>query len=738
MKKILTLLALAAAFLPATAFSQTKEPPKPSAVLAFYDDETQLVITDAQGNSVVPSEGMDLPVNTVIKTLKTTAEIQLVPNGSIIKLAASTTFSVRALRDVNGSTSNDFSLLGGKIRAVAAKIAGSSLPAYNISTPTANCGVRGTDFAMLYDLATQKDWVCVQEGKVDFTNITTGTTVPVAINQFANTFDPVFQAAPVDAARLAQIFSDVDFVKLKPADVPGHQVAVQEPQAQPKPEASPAPTPAPAQEPAAAEAAAPTPAPASAASNPLVDFLRNTLAFEVGSVTIDGTTYSKAVLSPVFTAEKFKIGLYLPIIYTSDMFDHSDWYHPAGNDEWSFGTDKQGLKAQAADFAEDLALKIKFLEWGDQANDPAYLKVGNIEDMTLGHGTVVRNFANDQDFPAVRKIGVNTGAKLGPLKIEGVVDDLMQPQVLGGRMALDVVGDQIVFGIQTTADLHLADDNTMALDPNVGGLTPTLTGDPVLLVGGADLQLFQIDFGPIFRIHAFTDANALTTYNRDSSPLLGIDEGLQTSTIWHNYGTESGIYGNVALMDYRLSFQTEKGLYHNAMFEGDYYRTRDMTLMQIVAYEDTLDHTARDQIDGITNLGIFGGLGFNIFGLLTLEGSYRWPFEYRADGSIGSSDLDYLRLALTVPKGKLPFVKLSGGIAYERSGFMPTVRSSGNLFDASSVLSGNIAYGLTDGLDLVLTVSTAAVLDAQGHQVYDDSGNPRVAPMVSIDTRLSL
>ena len=740
MKKPLILLTLLVSFLPA-AFSQTPAS-KPQAVLAFYDDETQLVITDAQGNSVVPSEGMELPANTILKTLKTTAEIQLVPNGTIIKLAASTTFSIRGLRGVNGGTSNDFSLLGGKIRAVAAKLTGAAAPGYNISTPTANCGVRGTDFAMLYDLATQKDWVCVQEGQVDFTNITTGSTIPVAANQFANTFDAVFQAGPVDAARLAQIFSDVDFVKLKPADVPGHQVAVEKPQ--PKPEASPAPAPAPSPAPETAAQPAPSGAPAPAAqqgSNPFLDFLKNTLAFEVGSVTINGTTYSKAVLSPVFTADDFKLGLYLPIVYTSDMFDHNDWYRPAGNDEWSFGSDKHGLQAKAADFAEDLALKIKFLEWGDQASDPFYLKVGNLEDMTLGHGSVVRNFANDQDFPAVRKIGVNAGAKFGPVTVEGLVDDLVQPQVAGGRLALDVIGDQVVLGLQTTADLHLADPKAMALDPAMTGLTPESLGDPILIVGGADLQLFKIDNGPIFRAHVFSDVNALTTYNRDAMELGpgSPDQGFQTSTIWHDgkgsYGTESGVYGNIALLDYRLSFQTAQGLYQNEMFEGNYYRTRETTLEEVVVYEDST--FGRDAIDKTTNMGIYGSAGFSLFGLVNFEGAYRWPFIYRADGSFGPSDADSLRLALTVPKGKLPFVKLSGGIAYERTFFWSTLRDDGNLFDANTVLSGDIAYGLTDGLDLVLTVSTAAVLDSDGHQVYDDSGNPKVAPMVSIDTRLS-
>src|SRR5688572_3947091 len=115
MKKTLALLALLAAFLPQAVIAQSKPASKAQAVLAFFDDETQLLITDAQGNSLVPTEGMAIPLNTVVKTLKTTAEIQLVPNGSIIKLAASTTFAVKSLKAADGTGSNDFSLIGGKI-----------------------------------------------------------------------------------------------------------------------------------------------------------------------------------------------------------------------------------------------------------------------------------------------------------------------------------------------------------------------------------------------------------------------------------------------------------------------------------------------------------------------------------------------------------------------------------------------------------------------------------------------
>jgi len=740
MKQTLALLALLLAFLPGALTAQTakKAPTKAYASLEYSDDETQLVITDASGNALVPSDGLVLPAGTVVKTLKTSAEIKLNPNGSIIKLSAATSFKIENLKETDGTGSNDFALLGGKIRTVAAKLAGASnTPGYNIRTPTANCGVRGTDFAMLYDPTNNKDWVCVQEGQVDFTNITTGATVPVAASQFANTFDPVFQAGAVDATRLAQLFSDVAFVKLNPLDVPSKTLT---PVTQEK-------TPAPA----TAEATPTEPKPAApAADDPMMEFLKKFFGLEVGSVTINGTTYSKAVLSPVVSFDNFKLGLYLPIVYTRDMFDSSDWYRPAGNNEWSFGSDKSGLGNQAADFGKDLALKIKYLEWGTQGVDPYYLKVGNLRTMTLGHGTVVRNFANDQDFPAVRKIGLNAGAKFGGFGFEGLADDLADPSVVGGRISFDLVGDQVQLGFQTTVDLHLANSQEVASSPFASwyGNTSDSYGDPMLLVGGLDLQLFKIDMGSVFRAKAFVDANTLALYNRKAAPALGlvrsaIPEGFDTTTLWHDgelgsFGTEAGFMGNIAVVDYRLSFQTERGVYHNALFQGNYYRTRLFMLGFIQQYAYS-DKATRESMDKNLNLGIYGSAGFNLFNILTMEGAYRYPLVLDSSGGLSFDENgDYFKIRFDVPKDKIPFVKLSGGISYERTQFVKSLLHGTNLFDVNTVLRGEVVYGLVQSLDLVIGVSTATIRNPDGSVQYDSAGQPKVSPTISLDTRLSL
>ena len=96
----------------------------------------------------------------------------------------------------------------------------------------------------------------------------------------------------------------------------------------------------------------------------IMGWMRDHAGMEIGSVTIDGVSYSKVVVSPEVRIGRLELGFYLPVIYSSDLFDPSSWYRPKGNNEWDFGSAYWGddnFKA-ALDLATDLILKIKYLE----------------------------------------------------------------------------------------------------------------------------------------------------------------------------------------------------------------------------------------------------------------------------------------------------------------------------------------------------------------------------------------
>jgi len=195
-------------------------------VFVFADDEAQVTLTDAGGKTLQVAEGVTLTPGATLRTKNTTAEFRLEPNGSALKLGKNTTFRVRSFETLGGAGTNGFTVLIGKVRLIAARVAGVS-HSYEIQTPGAQAGVRGTFFAVEAN-AKEGDWVCVKEGVVEFARTKAGKVVDsilVADGQFANVRAAQFQARVASPEVIADKFEDLDFHTIHEGDVPGHQPA---------------------------------------------------------------------------------------------------------------------------------------------------------------------------------------------------------------------------------------------------------------------------------------------------------------------------------------------------------------------------------------------------------------------------------------------------------------------------------------------------------------------------------
>ena len=163
-------------------------------------------------------EGDNIPVGTTIVTGPgTSAELKLRPNGTIIKLAKSTSFTVAGLAS-NAQEKNAFALVAGKIRAVAAKGA-----QYQVSSQTAVCAVRGTDFSFAVEEGAKAVLMVakglVQFDKTDVSGASLGS-IPVAAGEAADAFAEAFASFKYTAEQFAEQFDDVNFQKLLESDVP--------------------------------------------------------------------------------------------------------------------------------------------------------------------------------------------------------------------------------------------------------------------------------------------------------------------------------------------------------------------------------------------------------------------------------------------------------------------------------------------------------------------------------------
>lgn len=714
MKSRRILAILLAVLSPALVFAQGG----PSMVLEFVAGPDLTVQTPGGTTLAYPSgiaEDDAIPVGSLVKTGPgTTAELRLKPNGTLVKLAKGTNFRVDTVA-ASPSQTNQFALLGGKVRTVAAK--GGS---YEIRSTSTVAGVRGTDFTFAVEEG-MKNLLLVSKGAVQFGRLAADGTVLESIlvgaGQFADLFGPAFQALAYSAEQFAQEYGDVEIEPDKLKSVPGQDVedaggddgggdGDMEPGAGEEP----------------------------AEDSPFVKWLKEALGFELGSVTIDETTYAKAVIQPIIQVGKLRMGLYLPVIYQSNLFDPDDWYQPRGNDEWSFGTDigwSDDPAEAALDAVQDLALKIRFLEYGRQLEDPFYLKVGNLNTMTLGHGLLMRNYANDQDFPAVRRIGLNMGITGEKTGFEVVTNDLADPSVVGARLFFFPVKDfSFSLGAQAVADFFPARELQ----------DPSSVGDPIFLGLGLDMDLPIIRRNALLGIRWFAEGAATVPYTRDA--IGAVEPGFQTDLLWsddqlRNWGAATGFIGNMAVIDWRLEFRYFTGAFQPAFFDSAYERVKGAYAEE---YADYLDGTLTFS-DAPNVMGVYGEGGFSFLReKLTFKIGYFWPWSLEDASLADIAGDDYFVAQLVVKKGLVPVVDVYGAVSYEKRGLAQDLFYDNDfaLLDANTTLKGEIVVPVpkTPNLDLAFVFSTSARRDGNGDIVYASAGIPEMVPVITLETRL--
>lgn len=739
---------------------------EPTAQIVYAEDEYSLVVIDRSGDRREANIGDNVRVGETLRTGSGAAELRLNPNGTIIKLARNTAFKVDALDGLEGKASNDFQLLGGKLRTVAARSTGRER--YSIRTRRTVAGVRGTDFSLEVEEG-KADTLYVASGKVEYARVGVGNVterIMVGAGQFADAFADIFQAMPAPAA-IVDRFADLAFKSLDPANVDQSAPVIEDESVPEEPAADEtvapdtdvetpetdgndgeSPTVTPAGDvnaadiistddmagPGAASAEASDRPTAPAKESKFMAWMSDVMGFEVGAISINDETWSKVVLQPTFELGKAKISLYLPIIYTNNLFDSSSWYQPAGNNEWSFGFDywETDPLAGAIDFAKDLALKIRYVEYGNRWVDPFYFNIGNLSTMTIGHGAIMRNFANDSDFPSIRRIGLNTGFEADKWGMEFVVNDLAQPDIFGTRVKF-----LNLFGVSAITDINPARDleETERIEQ----------GDPIFLATSLDLDI-PIMKTELLHLRAFTDFAFMLPYTRTGIS-GGPAAGMQWAAVYdetapefldrlRNYGVSAGFLGNILFVDWRLEYRLFRGTFRPAFFDASYERVRGSYVYDMAAL---LSSGSENQV---TVNGVYGEAGFNLLkNKLQVTAGYLLPWTF--DSTIPLETVmanDHIVAKLIVAKGLFPAFNIHGSISYERTGFAEVFMSKAanvSLFDGNTVFRGELVYPITPGMDLAAIFSTAAMRDSTGNLILDAQGNTQIEPTITFETRIS-
>ncbi len=718
MKKILILLLLTV-----VSFGLYAQYGTPAAILEYYDDDLELEITGSDGTAISDIYyGMDLLVGDTIRTNKTGAEIRLDPNGSIIKLSPYTVFTIENLQK-SAEESNNFNLISGKIHAIAARAGiGES---YQIKTPSTVAGIRGTDFGII-SIPGSEEKAFVVDGLIDYTNIATNEKIQLGTGMVGDALADVFQAIAASAEQMNDLVKDVIFEKLDPTKVPGHNNKAPEaetPKTATKEQASGSDATAvsaskpvePKQEPATETKKEIK----SEANSKIMDYLTKILRLEIGTITIKGNTYSKAIAQPTFNLGKLKLSLYLPIVYNTDMFNPDDWYKPEGNNEWSFGFDKEGYKDITLDALSDLFLKIRYIEWGKQ-RDPFFFKVGNINSVTLGHGILMRDYANDKDFPAIRRVGLNLGLEGKKIGFEAVANDLPIPEIFGTRIYFKPFW-KLALGLSSVVDI----------DPDGNDLYT----DDKFVTAAADID-FPLIENDVLSFILFSDIAGMLPYmNEKWQYKMMYDTSASGFSLdnFKNFGWNTGLFGNIFFIDYKLEYRYFDGVFKPSFFGTSYERLRGK-------YIDDINQYLSNQSDPKYNkkvMGIYGEGGFTLFDKMNAKLGYMWPWSPEG----GTDNEDEILISLEILPGTIPVLDIYGSLYYHRTNFIPTILKKESaegmtLFDEYTTVSGELVYPLAPNLNLAAVVSTSLQTNDDGTVYYDADRNLKMIPVITIETRI--
>lgn len=139
----------------------------------------------------------------------------------------------------------------------------------------------------------------------------------------------------------------------------------------------------------------------------------------IGMVIINGKLYQQFGLRPDIPLGKWGLGL--------DLTLRVDEEGNLKEDEW--------------DEPLDAVEKIYYIRYG-APGDPLYLRVGALDNVTLGYGMVMHRYANTIQYPEIKRVGVYVEGEYGRkglISYQGMTNNVREldgPGVVAGRIAL--------------------------------------------------------------------------------------------------------------------------------------------------------------------------------------------------------------------------------------------------------------------------------------------------------------
>ncbi|MCH7573627.1 MAG: FecR domain-containing protein [Candidatus Marinimicrobia bacterium] len=642
---------------------------------------------------------------------------------------------------------------------------------FSVATPNSVASVKGTDFWTVSDATAGVDQFYGIEGFVEVLNTISGLTQSLTagtlIQSFAN--GQITPPVPVTPAQMP----------VDPDDAP-------EPQPEPEgegeatPDETPAETPTePAPDPGAGEPAQQTVfegltqdiATVAAAADTVQEDMEEPaeepeaetpsgpgLGLGLGSVTLDGVTYTSIALRPEFSVGKLGVGL--------DIVAYMDAEGNFRDDEW--------------DEPSDIMDKIMYLRWGT-AKDPFFFQIGALPNVQYGFGAIMSSYTNMAQFPEVRKVGFEIGGNVSDrARLRVFAADLKEFASDGGLVGLRGSyklsrNFPLTLGLNLVTDLNqyngltdkdgdgypdfvddFPDDKRLRLDSDGDGIADKFDSD----VDGDDLLDFGTDNdgdgiidgtelldtngdglpGPGLPYDSFVDRKSVPFNKKDNEKsILGvsldlsypiISNKLLTLTAYSEYGmlhygedellglvVQNGIIDTVAkansgwglvgpgvrgrlfgFIDASLEYRRTSSLFLPGFFNSTY----DFERAQAASGTDSLGSAietvkTKDQVlinNPYALSGFYGSASANLFNLVTLGAAYQNLIP--ADTSAEESNSFIASLSINTD----PIPKISEAMAYYIRNNDPDVFAF-NKPSPNTTWGFRVAYALAPNVEMV-------------------------------------
>lgn len=372
--------------------------------------------------------------------------------------------------------------------------------------------------------------------------------------------------------------------------------------------------------------------------------------FSFGTVVINGITYFQIKGQPDFSFGKLGVGLDINLEFDGNWnLRTSEW------NSW-----------------QAILSKIRYLRWGFKGEKPIYFKIGQIEDATIGHGFIMQNYANNLNYPSVKKFGISFDLDLDYVGFESFVDNIFDFDIIGLRgFVRPLYGaqifllDNIEIGASIVADIDPFNPAPPTNSPYEFSDNEASKGREIY-IAGADLGLPIIKLDPVFNMNWYADFAYI--FNKGT-------------------GESTGLYGSIlSFLPYRFEIRYLQPKFLPSFFDALYEAER------YISFSNTYI-SKYDLLDGITNsyFGWFFSSGVSFEKVISLTVNIQDSFD----------DTTYPEMRLTFHLDK----ELTKIIAFDFNYYRKNIREFKDIYTTESTdatINTRLYYKVSDMVGIVV------------------------------------